>query len=65
MFDFIKSLFVKVPRDPQLIAAHELNEARLDLLNAQKEFEYWQSMVPMLQGRCKRLTNLASAEVAS
>lgn len=68
MIKFIKNIIFPPPPpppDPQLVAAHELNDARMDLLNAQKEHEYWQSMVPMLHGRIARLTKLASAEVQS
>lgn len=41
--------------DPLLIAAHDLNEAKLDLLKAEKELEYWQNWVATCRERASRL----------
>lgn len=48
--------------DPQLAAAKELNEAKFDLLKAEKELEYWRSMVPMLHERIERLESRAGGD---
>lgn len=45
--------------DPQLAAAKELNEAKFDLLKAERELEYWVKMVDMLNDRIPRLESWA------
>ena len=59
MFQYLKNIYAPQPDSPEVVAAKELNEARLDLLKAQKEREYWASMEPMLKARIARLTNVA------
>jgi hypothetical protein len=50
--------------DPALVAARELNEARMDKLKAEREREYWISMVDMLNVRIDRLTTVAGSKRA-
>ena len=56
MINFIAKMFEPKKRDHTIVAAEQLHEARLDLLNAQKELEYWAGWVPTLQKRVQRLT---------
>jgi hypothetical protein len=50
---------------PEMIAAEELRDARMDLLKAHKEREYWQSMVPMLEERIARLKHFTTDDEKS
>lgn len=61
MFSFIKDLFVPKQPDPEMEAAKHLHEARMDLLKAHKEREYWAAMEVMLQERVSRLTTHAAS----
>ena len=47
----------KAPAEPcpSLVAAKELNEARMDKLKAERELEYWRNMSIMLNERIARL----------
>lgn len=55
MYSWLKSLFIPKSETPMQIVAREMNETHIDLLKAQKELEYWSSMVPMLNQRAARL----------
>ncbi len=63
MFNWIKSLFAApTPDTPEVVAAKDYNEARLDLLRAQKEREYWVSQVSMVQERISRLSRIVQVD---
>lgn len=60
MFSFIKDLFVPKEPCPELEAAKDLRDAKMKLLKAHKQREYWAAMEVMLEERVQRLTTHAS-----